>query len=58
MKRSVCIVLRKVIMERLSLAREASNGDMKVTIEPIKPKEKRILTTKIIGDTHDHLAKS
>ena len=31
---------------------------MSVTIEPLKPKEKRILITKYIGDIHEHLMES
>ena len=54
-KRAVCIAIRKVIMERLDTAREATNGNMSVTIEPLKPKEKRTLMTKIICDTHERL---
>ena len=45
-------------MERLNAAREAANGDMSVEIEPLKPKDERILTTKIIAENHKRLTES
>ena len=57
-KRAVYVALRKVIMEQLNTSCEAANGDMSVTIEPLKPKEKRILIDKSVGDIHEHLIES
>ena len=47
-KRVFYVALSKVIMERLNDARKAANGDIRVTIEPLEPKEKRILSQKLL----------
>ena len=57
-EREFCIDLRRSTMGRLVSAREAANGDMSVAIGPLKPKEKRIFITKIIGGTHELLKES
>ena len=45
-------------MEWLNAAREATKGDMRVTIDPLKPKEKNILIRKIVGNIQERLTKS
>ena len=45
-------------MEGLNAAWEIINGDMRVTIEPLKPNQKKILITKIIGETRKCLEES
>ena len=45
-------------MERLNSVREASNIDMKVTIESLKPRENIILIMKTIVDTHERFSES
>ena len=50
--------MRKIIMKLQNAAREVANGDMAIIIKLLKPKEQRILITKIIADTHERLSES
>lgn len=55
---SVNIATRKVILGRLNTTRAFSNGGMTVTFEPLMPKDKIIMITKVIDDTHERLYES
>ena len=57
-KKAVCISLIKVIMERLDAARAAANVNANVIIEPLTPKEKRMLMTMVICDAHESVTES
>ena len=51
---------RRIMEERLSKAMAALNGSEHGgdLIQPLSPRDKRVLITKIIGDTHEELSKT
>ena len=47
-KRAIYILMQNIVNERLDATRKAENGNITVTIDLLKPKEKRVVITKII----------
>ena len=57
-EKAVYMAFRKELMRRLSEARDMAGKSDGVTIEPLTPREKRIITTRAVGNCHERLLKT